>query len=358
MGKKVVLLAVVCLLMVMAGCSSYGKTNTPAPAPATSQNQQIATTQTTTNPVPAQQNQVSALATESLGEVDFIDQNTGYLTATLTAAENEQGKNELLKTVDGGHSWEHVYSGEALSSLQFLSEDVGYAVETGAPGGHISTRLLKTLNGGATWSPVPFFVLKNPDEVDCANQEVIFVAAVDANSQTPFPIEHIYRTISGGRSWEQVSLPGEGFWGVMMSWLSSSEGYVLVTFQPGSGNEPKTLYHTVDCGRSWTLQSTTGSLDQITQNAGVHNGLPMGGYATELRFYPDGVGYLGETRGFVYKTTDGGKTFQAISNYADNNNTTPDFLDHKTGYFISGGTLLSTKDGGATWAPLWPPSLQ
>ena len=45
MGKKVVLFAIVCLLTVMAGCSSYGKTNTPTPAPVTSQNQQIATSQ-------------------------------------------------------------------------------------------------------------------------------------------------------------------------------------------------------------------------------------------------------------------------------------------------------------------------
>jgi outer membrane murein-binding lipoprotein Lpp len=59
MGKKVVLLAVVCLLTVMAGCSSYGKTNTPTPAPVTSQNQQIATSQTNTTITPALQKQAS-----------------------------------------------------------------------------------------------------------------------------------------------------------------------------------------------------------------------------------------------------------------------------------------------------------
>jgi outer membrane murein-binding lipoprotein Lpp len=59
MGKKVVLLAVVCLLTVMAGCNSYGKTNTPTPAPVTSQNQQIATSQTNTTITPALQKQAS-----------------------------------------------------------------------------------------------------------------------------------------------------------------------------------------------------------------------------------------------------------------------------------------------------------
>jgi glucose/arabinose dehydrogenase len=59
MGKKVAILAVVCLLTVMAGCSSYGKTNTPTPAPATSQNQQIATSQTNTAITPAPQKQSS-----------------------------------------------------------------------------------------------------------------------------------------------------------------------------------------------------------------------------------------------------------------------------------------------------------
>jgi outer membrane murein-binding lipoprotein Lpp len=59
MEKKVVLLAVVCLLTVMAGCSSYRKTNTPTPAPVTSQNQQIATSQTNTTITPAPQKQAS-----------------------------------------------------------------------------------------------------------------------------------------------------------------------------------------------------------------------------------------------------------------------------------------------------------
>ena len=48
MGKKVVLLAVVCLLvLVLTGCSSYGKTNTPTPAP---QKQASKTVPTTAQP--------------------------------------------------------------------------------------------------------------------------------------------------------------------------------------------------------------------------------------------------------------------------------------------------------------------
>jgi hypothetical protein len=60
LDKRFVLLATCCLLvLVLTGCSSYGKTNTPTPAPVTSQNQQIATSQTNTTITPAPQKQAS-----------------------------------------------------------------------------------------------------------------------------------------------------------------------------------------------------------------------------------------------------------------------------------------------------------
>jgi photosystem II stability/assembly factor-like uncharacterized protein len=346
MRKTILLLAIGCLLVVMA--------ETSAPTPTIPQNQQITTTQTATNPVPVTQNQASALALARLGEVFFLDQNTGYLTATLTEAENEQAKNELWKTGDGGHTWTHVYSGQELSSPQFPSGDVGYAIETETHnGGSISTMLVETQDGGVSWRLVTFFALNKlnyPYGVNCVDQDVVFVAAEPGASQDPFPVQHIFRTIDGGRSWAQILLPQDAFGTVTMSWLSASDGYALATLQPGAGNQPKTLYLTVNGGRSWAVRSTTGKLgDQMAANSG----LPMGGYAAGLSFYPDGVGYLGEGRGFVYKTTDGGKTFKAISSYSDSN-TVPDFLDQKTGHLISGDSLLYTTDGGAAWTQLWP----
>jgi photosystem II stability/assembly factor-like uncharacterized protein len=135
-----------------------------------------------------------------------------------------------------------------------------------------------------------------------------------------------------------------------VSWLSGAEGYVLATSQMGMGSQPKALYHTTDGGQTWKTQSTTGD---FSNPEAIQNGLPMGGYGSGIRFYPGGVGYLGESRGLVFKTTDGGKTFKAVSDYADFN-TAPEFLDQQTGYYICGNTLMCTTDGGATWSALWP----
>lgn len=371
MRKMIVSLAIGCLLVFAAGCSSHGKPATPVPT--TAQNQQTVTTQAntntapappatslqqpaslspttsqaTTNPAPAPQNQALSAFQARADDVCFVGRNTGYLAATLTEDENERFENELWKTGDGGRNWTHVYTGKALSSLQFPSEDVGYAIETGIiDGGATATELVATQDAGATWTPVAFFVAKNqesPGEVDCVNNNVIFVAAAGTT-------ERLYRTVDGGRSWEQVSLPEGNFEGIRVSWLSGAEGYVLATSQMGMGSQPKALYHTTDGGQTWKTQSTTGD---FSNPEAIQNGLPMGGYGSGIRFYSGGVGYLGESRGLVFKTTDGGKTFKAVSDYADFN-TAPEFLDQQTGYYICGNTLMCTTDGGATWSALWP----
>jgi hypothetical protein len=63
MKNMIILLAIGCLLVVMAGCSSHKKTATSAPAPTAPENQQTVTTQTTTNQVSAPQNPTSSTPT-------------------------------------------------------------------------------------------------------------------------------------------------------------------------------------------------------------------------------------------------------------------------------------------------------
>jgi hypothetical protein len=62
-------------------------------------------------------------------QIDYVDSNTGYLTMPIYQDQQQTGF-QLLKTVDGGHMWNTIYSGRDLGGLHFFSEREGVAIES------------------------------------------------------------------------------------------------------------------------------------------------------------------------------------------------------------------------------------
>jgi photosystem II stability/assembly factor-like uncharacterized protein len=130
-----------------------------------------------------------------LDQVDFIDGQHGWAA----------GGDSLLRTTDGGASWTALAEpcqGD-LDSVHFISPTLGYAVAAAAgnkgggqsiAGGPYTTAiggsLLRTTDGGATWSPAPN-TPANP-------QSACFANADDGYLGTP---ARIWRTTDGGQHW-------------------------------------------------------------------------------------------------------------------------------------------------------------
>ena len=130
----------------------------------------------------------------ALDQVDFTDADHGWAA----------GADTLLRTVNGGGTWTALTEpcqGE-LSSIHFLSPDVGYAVAaktvantTSLPAGgpytlSLNGTLMRTTNGGATWSPVTS-TPANP-------QSACFASEQDGYLGTP---GNIWHTTDGGQHW-------------------------------------------------------------------------------------------------------------------------------------------------------------
>jgi len=82
---------------------------------------------------------------QSLRTYSFVDANHGWL------ADGDV----LYATSDGGHHWMKISPTELFTDVRqidFISSWVGWAVRQTSP------FLLKTLDGGHTWAPVPYFV--------------------------------------------------------------------------------------------------------------------------------------------------------------------------------------------------------
>ncbi len=80
------------------------------------------------------------------GTVDFVDQQHGWATDGMV----------LYITSDGGQYWVKLSPGadfKQITSLSFVSSSTGWAIGRQS---NTSTFLLKTTDGGKTWTPVPY----------------------------------------------------------------------------------------------------------------------------------------------------------------------------------------------------------
>lgn len=106
----------------------------------------------------------------------------------------------VLRTTDGGESWERVFVSETNNSLcwkvNFPSPKVGYVAVQDAGSG--DPTFAKTTDGGATWEelPLPGGVPFSGIGVGFVTDDIGWLAAED--SKLP-----VYRTVDGGKTWDE-----------------------------------------------------------------------------------------------------------------------------------------------------------
>ena len=97
--------------------------------------------------------------------------------------------------------------------------------------------------------------------------------------------------------------------------------------------------------------------------AGATGALPLLEWPEELFFLDDRVGWAGTTRGSVYATPDGGRTWTEVAGGESPLSLKEfrhlHFVSPTQGYTFfrrhGPGALLETRDGGRTWRQLYPP---
>lgn len=278
---------------------------------------------------------------------DFISSGTGYLCLEVSGEENNilRYTDSLMKTSDAGKTWTRIETASPPDDVAFIDERTGYGVR--------ESTLYKTTDGGATWQSVSFFEGKTVSSVRIENPRLLFtVSAYDKPK--------VYRTLDGGLNWEKIGLPkAEDNIGFVedMSWLSADEGYAYMGGGSAAGSQEKAVYYTKDAGKSWSLRSRACATLTDKNNVGT---LPFAGGCGGIRFFPNGIGYIGGGTGGVMKSTDGGIRFTELFKSGDaqfgSGTGVPDFLSVQVGYGVFADAkagyatyLDKTADGGAHW---------
>jgi photosystem II stability/assembly factor-like uncharacterized protein len=289
-----------------------------------------------------------------LTSIQFIDSILGWAVGGERLFQQSPGI--LLRTTDGGATWTNQEMGIAFSSVSFVSPTIGWAVGFYSSGGYGGGEILKTTNGGFTWDSLNLWV---PDlrSVHFIDSSTGWVAGSGG---------FILKTTTGGMSWStQASNTSNDLFSI--TFIDSTIGFAV----GGSG----TILKTTNGGQAWasvqppdsstlnsvdfvdpatgwivgeygtTFKSTNGGISWASQSLG----LKQNQYSTY--FLTPTLGWSVGAEGSVLKTTNGGNDWLSQATGVSNLLLSVRFVNQDTGWIVgSYGTILKTTDGGSTWA--------
>lgn len=131
---------------------------------------------------------------------------------------------KVLKTVNGGVTWTTL-SNNSFSKMQFLTENIGYAHN------YYDKKVYKTIDGGAKWT-VMFIAPEDIQSIDFIDQDNGYL--VGSNGL-------IFKTNNGGTDWIKLTIPYEYY--TYVKFYSKNVGYIF--------DEDGKMYKTEDGGGSW-----------------------------------------------------------------------------------------------------------
>ena len=242
--------------------------------------------------------------------VYFINQNIGFYT---------KEHSDMYKTIDGGETWSKVNEiSDPIYAISFLNENIGYA--TGEYG-----VIFKTIDGGSSWQWASF------QNGRIAGTSLYGIHFLDSNVGFATGARgRIIKTTDGGNTWSQNSPTYNNINKIHL--FDSGIGYIQ------AGNN---FFKTLNEGKDWSQVGTPNHYS----------------YCSNFYFVNENIGYSiggGTTSisGDVFKTTDGGITWNKLGIEVDEGLSSIFFINENTG-FISGGfnqkKVMKTIDGGITW---------
>jgi len=133
--------------------------------------------------------------------VDCPAGSTCYATAVVDLFNRIDG---VLKTVDGGATWNVVYLTTPFSSLHAItcSDEAHCIVQQFGPPGGVGAAV-HTIDGGLSWSPIPFAGIQGV-YLDGCSGSVCFVDTLTPEAEPGFITTRSWRSIDAGQTWSEI----------------------------------------------------------------------------------------------------------------------------------------------------------
>ncbi len=265
----------------------------------------IASTAPDSPPVIRQWSETSS----NINAVVLVNDNTGWAVGDPHWDQNtRQFTGTIIKTADGGVTWNHQDAGvtDALNGVCFVNASQGWAV------GDNGT-ILRTTDGGSHWTR----------QTVATTDSFRSVAFTDASNG--------WATSDRATRYSEAS-------GDFVGWEAA-------------------IWHTSDGGQTWARQTIPASVNLLKRIVFVNANV---GFAAGLK--QTGFDVFGdpESRGAIYGTTDGGRTWKEVYVTASGLTFTALYFTDASNGWASGfphsssnsdACTYRTSDGGKTWQP-------
>lgn len=289
-----------------------------------------------TNPIPPSN-------TNTLGKIQFVTPTEGWISAA---------DGNLLHTTDAGTTWDIVtpFPNDTVSSMAdpsitmcWIDQNHGWKINslgTGLNDAHGAV-LQQTTNAGANWTKKVLSSMQGDiglevQFVDKNNGWVLIYNLSSGNAQ-------LLRTTDGGNNWDNFNGMG------IFDFVDANNGWAISSGP--MANPPFKIYHTENGGIDWSEQYVDST---------------SGGY-NAIQFTDSNYGWIVGDSAKILKTTDGGSSWEKITNDGINSNSRSKcvfFLDENTGWIGTNDgvidnnparIILYTENGGTTWTKQQPP---
>jgi len=277
----------------------------------------------------AQWTALSSGTTSNLHGVYFFNADTGFVIGG-----DFNSNSIILKTVNGGATWTTVYSkvtNDNLESITFSSPSHGFVTGGTQTGGNVPI-LLYTTDGGNTWSHDTIVPMSGDfSAVQFADTDTGYTTG--ANLQ-----QYGMKTVNGGATWTNLPPAADDY--STICFITGSKGFLA----PDNGG----MLVSTNGGNTWVpiLPATIGFLSDI------HFTTPTTGIAVG--------GTTAGTDPLILKTANAGASWTVISGFTNGGLDHISFPDPLHGFAIGFETsdlplLIATTDSGNHWDTMPPP---